>query len=147
MSLRAVPTRSRLRAGFFVSLLCLSSSLDATAAIVLGQLDGRILDRETGDGIAGALLYLQSATDPDRQLEFRSRTKGLFSIAELPAGTWQLNVVAFGYNALHRLVDIDADTTRLDLYLKAQPLLIDEVIVHARRDNNKEHTAAFVETL
>jgi len=147
VSLHAVPTRSRLRAGFFVSLLCLTTSLDATAAIVLGQLDGRILDRETGDGIAGALLHLQSATDPDRQLEFRSRAEGLFSIAELPAGTWQLNVAAFGYNALHRLIDIYADTTRLDLYLKAQPLLIDEVIVHARRDNNKEHTAAFVETL
>ncbi len=32
MSLHAVPTRSRLRAGFFVSLLCLTTSLDATAA-------------------------------------------------------------------------------------------------------------------
>ena len=146
MSLCTAATRSHSRAGFLVFLLLTGLLLKTGPLCAQARLEGRLFDRASGHALVGALLQLQS-TLPARQRHARSDTNGAFQLDQLSPGIWQLTVEMLGYLPLRRQLQIAAGPQRLDLFLQAQPLIIDEVVVHARRQGESKHSAGFVETI
>ena len=131
-------TRTRSRAGFFVALLI---NVECTA------LWGGTLQAVLRDGdvpVVGAMVTVRAGGDIRAT---HSDSAGAFSIADLIPGVWKLAIESVGYRPLERSVEIGAATLQLDLTLESMPLLMDEMVVRARRDAAGSHTAAFVETI
>ena len=145
-------TRSRSRVGLFFIALLLSLQPEALLA---GGLQGRLLDGDTP--VSGAVLTLRSASGA--VYATRSDTDGAFQLQDLPPGAWELRVEMLGYRPLERHVQTGvvsemgaarsdaAPPTEIELYLDPLPLLMDEMVVRARRDPKGGHTAAFVEAI
>lgn len=87
------PTRSRTRAGFLISLLGLLAL--QPPPLEADVLEGRLLDAEAGEPVAGALLTLRSPSGSVRSA--RSDTAGAFRVEDLPAGAWDVSVGRLGY--------------------------------------------------
>ncbi|MEE3259751.1 MAG: TonB-dependent receptor plug domain-containing protein [Candidatus Latescibacterota bacterium] len=139
-------TRSRSRVGLFFIALLLALQPEALLA---GGLQGRLFDGDTP--VSGAVLTLHSASGAIHAA--RSDADGAFQLQDLPPGAYELRVEMLGYRPLERRVQIGAShgdaapPTEIELTLKPLPLLMDEMVVRARRDPKGGHTAAFVEAI
>ena len=142
MPATSTQTRSRSRAGIFVLFLLLFLQ---PQALLAGSLRGRLLDRDTGRPVSGAALTLRAPSGTIRSA--RSDTAGLFHLNNLSPDTWDLRVERMGYRTLQVRLLIASPPTSVELHLESLPLLMDEMVVRARRDPEGEHTAAFVETI
>ncbi|NKB65615.1 MAG: TonB-dependent receptor [Candidatus Latescibacteria bacterium] len=140
-------TRSHSRAGFFVGLLLAGLLAPARPLAAQGRLEGRLYDRDSGAAVAGALLLFQPTADPSQQYPTHSDTTGTFRFDKLPLGPGKLSVEMLGYAPLQQTLEIVSDQPSLDLFLQPQALVIDEVVVQARRPGQAQHSAAFVETI
>ncbi len=142
-------TRSRTRAGFFISpsllLLGLLPALHPGVASA-EVLQGRLIDQATEAPITGAVLTL-SAPSSGKVHSARSDTSGSFRLENLSPGTWDLRLERLGYRPLRLPLRIGAGPTSVEWRLEPLPLLVDELIVRARRHPGEEHVAAFVETI
>lgn len=138
----STPTRSYSRAGFFIAFLSLALH---PAALLAGSLQGRLLDRDAGRPVSGATLTLRAASGAVHAV--RSDTTGAFLLDNLSTGTWDLRVERLGYRLLQGPIQIGASPTWVELHLQPLPMLMDELVVRARRDPAGEHLAAFVETI
>ncbi len=141
------PTRSRTRAGFFISPL-LAGLLSALHPQVLaaGVLQGRLVDQESGAPVSGAVVTLR-APSSGQVHSTRSDTSGFFRLENLPPGTWNLRLERLGYRPVRLPFRIGAGPAAVEWRLEPIPLLVDEMIVRARRHPAEEHVAAFVETI
>ena len=143
MPAHGAPTRSRTRAGFLISLLGLLALLPPP--LLAGVLEGRLLDRDSGSPVAGALLTLTAPSGEVRSA--RSDSAGAFRLEDLPAGAWDLGARRLGYRPRQaRLLTTDG-LTSVEWRLEPLPLLMDEMVVRARRRPGGEPVAAFVETI
>ena len=138
----STPTRSYSRAGFFIVFLSLALH---PAALLAGSLQGRLLDPDAGRPVSGAVLTLRAASGAVHAV--RSDTTGTFRLENLSTGTWDLRVERLGYRPLQAPIQIGASPTWVELHLQSLPMLMDELVVRARRDPAGEHLAAFVETI
>lgn len=138
----STPTRSYSRAGFFIVSLLLALHPAASWA---GSLQGRLLDPDAGRPVAGAALTLSAASGAVHVV--RSDATGAFQLENLSTGTWDLRVERLGYRPLQGPIEIGAAPTWVELHLQALPMLMDELVVRARRDPAGKHIAAFVETI
>ncbi len=142
MPRKSTQTRSRSRAGIFVLFLLLFLQPDPLLA---GNLRGRLLDRDTGRPVSGAVLTLRDPSGSIRSA--RSNRAGVFHLENLASKPWDLRVERLGYRPLQRRVDLGAGPASLELLLESLPLVMDELVVRARRDPHLGHTGAFVEII
>ena len=138
----STPTRSHSRAGFFIVFLSLALHPEVLWA---GSLQGRLLDRDAGRPVTSAVLTLSAPSGAVRFV--RSDTAGTFHLENLPTGTWDLRVERLGYRPLQDHVQIGASPTSVELHLQPLPMLMDELVVRARRAPEGKHIASFVETI
>ena len=141
-----IATRSRTRAGFFILplLFGLFPALHPEA-LSAGVLQGRLVDKGTGAPVSGAVLTLRSPSGAVHSA--RSDTSGSFLLENLSPGIWNLRVERLGYRPLRLPFRAGAGAAAVDLRLEPLPLLVDEMVVRARRHPGEEHAAAFVETI
>ncbi len=137
------PTRSRTRAGFLISLLGLLAL--QPPPLLAGVLEGRLLDADAGEPVAGALLTLRSPSGAVRSA--RSDTAGAFRLEDLPPGAWDLGVRRLGYRPHRARLQTGDGLASVEWRLEPLPLLMDEMVVRARRHPGGEPVAAFVETI
>ena len=132
------PTRTLSRAGFFIVLLL---SLESST-LWGGSLQGVLRD---GDALVpGAVVTVRLGG------EIRvthSDSVGVFSFFDLMAGAWTLRAERVGYRPLEQGIEVGATLLQFDLSLEPLPLLMDEMVVRARRAAARSHTAAFVEVV
>ena len=134
----STPTRTRSRAGFFIALLL---SLESSA-LWGGSLQGVLRD---GDApVPGAMVTVRTGGELRAT---HSDSAGAFSFADLMAGAWTLRAERVGYRPLEQRVEIGATLLQLDLSFESLPLLMDEMVVRARRAAARSHTPAFVEAI
>ena len=138
------PTRSRTRAGFFLPLWTLLLALQPPP-LLAGVLEGRLLDGDAGEPVAGALLTLRSPSGAVRST--RSDSAGAFRLEDLPSGAWDLAARRLGYRPLQARLRTGDGLTSFEWRLEPLPLLMDEMVVRARRHPGGEPVAAFVETI
>ena len=135
-------TRTHSRAGFFIVFFLLVLN---PAALLAGSLQGRLLDPDAGRPVSGAVLTLSAPSGAVHSV--RSDTTGTFRLENLSTGTWDLRVERLGYRPLQGHVQIGAALTSVELHLESLPMLMDELVVRARRDPKGKHIASFVETI
>ncbi|HIC36944.1 MAG TPA: TonB-dependent receptor [Candidatus Marinimicrobia bacterium] len=115
---------------FLKTIISLFFIVEFALAIDTGKLAGRVLDKETGDPLAGANVmiletYMGSAADVD----------GGYLILNIPPGKYKVRAEVIGYSAMN-VVDvlITGDlTTTIDFPLASTVLESDEVVVLAER--------------
>ena len=141
------PTRSRTRAGFFVSPL-LTGLLPALfpGVLLAGILQGRLVDRDSGTPVSGAVATLRAPASGQVR-SARSDSSGCFRLDNLSPGTWNLRLERLGYRPLELPFRMGAGPAAVEWRLEPLPLRVDETIVRARRGPGEEHAAAFVETI
>ncbi|MCY4605964.1 MAG: carboxypeptidase-like regulatory domain-containing protein, partial [Gemmatimonadetes bacterium] len=130
-------TRTHSRAGFFIVFLLLALHPEALLA---GSLQGQLLDPDAGRPVSGAVLTLSAPSGAVHSV--RSDTTGTFRLENLSTGTWDLRVERLGYRPLHGHVQIGAAPTSVELHLQFLPMLMDELVVRARRDLEGKHIAS-----
>ena len=114
-------------------------------ALLAGSLQGRLLDQDAGRPVSGAVLTLSAPSGAVHSV--RSDTSGSFRLENLATGTWDLRVERLGYRPLQGHIQIGAAPTSVELHLQSLPMLMDELVVRARRDPEGKHIASFVETI
>ena len=135
-------TRTHSRAGFFIVFFLLALH---PGALLAGSLQGRLLDPDAGRPVSGAVLTLSAPSGAVHSV--RSDTSGSFRLENLSTGTWDLRVERLGYRSLHGRIQIGPSPTSVELHLQSLPMLMDELVVRARRDSEGKHIASFVETI
>jgi outer membrane receptor protein involved in Fe transport len=97
---------------------------------VTGTLRGRILSVAAGRPVDGASVRLLETGD-----SASSDGNGAFEIVQIPVGTYEMIVEAIGFaSATLTRVRVTSDTdTELTVELKAQPMLVTEVVVTPNR--------------
>ena len=112
---------------------------------VAAELQGRVLDTESQQTVPGVVLRLQSVAGGSTRHGV-SDIDGRYHFADLPSGRWELEARSLAYHPARIPVDITSGAITVDLLLAPLPLVMDEVVVRARQDE-RQHTAAFVERL
>ena len=135
-------TRTHSRAGFFIVFFLLALH---PAGLLAESLQGRLLDQDAGRPVSGAVLTLSASSGAVHSV--RSDTSGSFHLENLATGTWDWRVERLGYRPLHGHIQIGATSTSVELHLQSLPMLMDELVVRARRDPAGKHIASFVETI
>jgi iron complex outermembrane receptor protein len=114
-------------------------ALDCRAAL----LQGRVLDQDTGAPLALAQVRVFS---PSSRQQTHTDSSGAFAL-ELEEGRWRIEVQSLGYAPLRQALDLAADRLWLDFSLPPLPLLMDELVVRARRADSVGYAPAFVESI
>ncbi|MFC1526931.1 TonB-dependent receptor plug domain-containing protein, partial [Candidatus Latescibacterota bacterium] len=135
---RGHPTRLAL------SCLCLVGLLVWPRPVLAGIVVGRVWDAESGSPIPGASFRATHRQHPPHGT--LTDSLGGFQL-ELVPGRWDLAVQALGYEPSERQLAVGADQIRLDLPLAVQPLLMDEMLVRARRPGSAVPVPAFVQVI
>jgi outer membrane receptor for ferrienterochelin and colicin len=113
--------------GFVCLGLCFVSAVAAkeTQALKMGTLTGRIFDKATGDDAVLVTLTLKN-----RLFERSITVDGNFTMAAIPAGSYQILVIAIGYEPLELTVEVFAEeTVDVELPLVRQEVKLSEVVV------------------
>jgi len=99
-----------------------------------GKIKGRVLDKETGEVLVGATLYIKELNKG-----VLSGLDGTFLINNLPEGRYNLLCSFLGYNKQEKLIIIkDSSTIVNDFYLVPVSSEIDQVVVTANSLKNTE---------
>ena len=92
-----------------------------------GTIVGRIVDSLTGEARRGAVVAIPAAA-----LVATANEQGQFAIARVPVGNQTVQIRAIGYQAVVRRVVVrQADTTRIDVALSRDPMMMDAVRANA----------------
>jgi hypothetical protein len=117
------------------SLAMILTSSQLTMAAEAGMITGVVVDRSTGDKIAGATIKV----DGTKKGAY-SDLKGHFVIKSLDAGVYTVSIRALGYNDLtvNSVEVAPGAEVKLDLMLQSQALEKEAVVVEAAaiRDND-----------
>lgn len=95
-----------------------------------GLLRGRLL------GATGAPLADAQVAVRDAGVQVRTDAEGRFAMAELPNGTWNLDVRAVGYDPLTRAVDVLRDDSSVVSYTMSRFVALDTFRIRSRMPNN-----------
>ena len=117
------------------------------SAAMAGRLHGTVVDAELGTPVPGAAIRAAPLIPPDRpNYHSSSDSSGAFSL-DLAAGTWLVRVEAFGYQRSQLELRVGEGETTAPFRLQSQPLVMDELLVRARRTGEGAHSPAFVESI
>ena len=110
-------------------MLCLSMNLQAQT----GTIKGKIKDAESNETLVGANVVIAGTT-----LGSATDANGMYTIADLSAGEYTLEVSYTGFQNLKKIVVVKAgETTEVDFTMGAAVLLGQEVVVSASRKAEK----------
>jgi TonB-dependent starch-binding outer membrane protein SusC len=108
----------------FALSIGLNQNLLASDASKTVEISGRIIDRATGETLAGAAVLI-----PGTGLGEVTNSDGEYTISNIPAEqTIRLRVSYLGYKSESREVNLDKDT-RIDFQLDLDVLLLDQITV------------------
>ena len=117
-----------------LSIVGLALLAFARPALAQGTLSGVVLDRQTGDPLVGALVFLEGT-----QLGMTCDIEGRFQLFEVPSGTYVLASSMIGYQDASIIgVEVqDSEVAKLVITLRPEALEIDdEVVVEAKALRN-----------
>ena len=116
------------------------------AGPLAGQdLPGRVVDADSGTPLVSAFVRAVAVDADHTPRTATTDTAGAFHL-DLPLGRWRLEAEAFAYRPTSRELTVPGAPGVLELRLEPLPLVMDEMVVRARRDREAP-TAAFVESL
>ena len=123
-----------LRAGQFVLIaepLNVTYGGDRQPEALLGTLEGRAVDAETGDPLPGASVFLV-----DARIGALAGSDGGFAVPNLPAGRYAVRVSFIGYRPVRLDLDVYPLSPRLPVVVRLppEPLAASEVKVDALGD-------------
>ncbi len=135
----------RQTATYMMVLLACSLAINNLFAGTTGKLAGLVVDKETGEGLAGVNVYFEgtsigAATDVD----------GYYTIINIPPGTYTLSVSMIGYRLVTvEGIKIQSDrTTTQNVSLVQEAMETDAVVIVAERpliERDRTSTAAYVD--
>ncbi|GAB4337217.1 MAG: TonB-dependent receptor [Calditrichia bacterium] len=121
---------------FIISIIL---SIVIVAMAQSGTIQGVVLDRQTGAGLAGADLYLKST-----RMGTTTDAEGYFILANVPAGKYTLEVSYLGYHTATIAVTVqEGQNSEVKVNLEPTPVLGRHVVVVATRAREGETPAAF----
>ena len=128
------------------TLLTTLLTLFAAAAFAQkGGVTATVVDADTGESVAGAVLTLTPVKTPEKKQYFTSAFKGAVSIPSLAYGEYSLSVAFLGYNNLDTTFRVSASKVSLGL-LKLKPgVQIETVVKEAKalRTSQKGDTVSY----
>ncbi|MGF1636157.1 MAG: TonB-dependent receptor [Cyclobacteriaceae bacterium] len=116
---------------FYWLLLLLSMPFAAAAQ---HSITGKVIDKSTGEGLAGANIILQNSFKATA-----TNMDGNYQITGLSPGRYTLIVSYVGYKSTKKEVSLDSDK-KMDIVLSEQSFLAEEIIVTATRASDKTPT-------
>lgn len=124
---------------------CVLTFLSLTAFAQKGTVTASVVDADTGESVAGAVVTVTPVATPDKKLYFTSAYKGALSIPSLAYGDYTLTVAFLGYNELS--VPVKVSSAKLDLgKLSLKPgVQIETVVKEAKalRTSQKGDTVSY----
>jgi iron complex outermembrane receptor protein len=111
-------------------------------AQTLTTLKGTISDKN-GAAIAAASVYLLNTN-----FKVATNNKGEFTVANVPAGKYDIAVSAVGYASMNKVININTSSVQINLQMATSDSQLGEVIVSAqKRDEQAQRIPASVSTL
>ena len=111
------------------------------------RVHGKVVDEESGEPLIGAIVRLQPLGEAGKTRGTVTDSIGSF-LLELPTESyWEVVVEALGYKRAQRQVHIDLEGIELNFGLVVEPLMMDEMLGQARREEGQRSTPAFVEVI
>ncbi|MEJ7778085.1 MAG: TonB-dependent receptor [Daejeonella sp.] len=98
------------------------------------SISGKITDKQTGQALEGAGIYLE-----DSFITARADPSGSYGIKNLKAGKYVVRIRYLGYQGMEKSISVTENLT-LDFQLSANTLLADEVLVKATRATENSAT-------
>ena len=128
-------------------LCCLLLGATMSARAEGGSVRGKVVDGESGEPLIGAIVRLQPLSKTGKARGTVTDSVGRFQF-ELPMESyWKIVVEALGYERAQRQVRVEADGVEVNFGLLVEPLMMDEMLVQARREEGQRSTPAFVEVI
>ena len=95
-----------------------------------GKIVGKAIDQSTGQPVAGALVEVEGT-----EMGANTEEDGRFAIMSVPAGTWNVTVMATGYGTTTRsdVLVIADQTVSVDFRLSSKVIQIEEKVIRAER--------------
>lgn len=106
-----------------ISALLLLSSLSFAQS---GTLTGTVTDQSSGEPLAGVNIYIS-----ELEKGTASDIDGNFTIEELKFGTYTVRATYVGYDTYEQPVNIEQDTTTLNIVMSSQMQQLEDVVVTA----------------
>ncbi len=128
-----------------ILLTTLLTLLSAAVYAQKGSVTATILDADTGESVAGAVVTVTPTRTPDKKLYFTSAYKGAVSIPSLAYGEYTLTVAFLGYNDLTQTFEVKSAKRNLG-ELKLKPgVQIETVVKEAKaiRTSQKGDTVSY----
>lgn len=128
--------------------LLLTTLLTLVAAAAFAQkssVSATVVDADTGEGVAGAVLTLSPVKTPDKKQGFASGYKGTVSIPSLAYGEYALSVSFIGYNNLDTTIRVSVPKINLGTLRLRPGVRIETVVkeVKALRTSQKGDTVSY----
>ncbi len=126
-------------------LTTLLSVFSIAAFAQKGSVTATVVDADTSETVAGAVLTVASVKNPDSKQYFTSAYKGSVTIAALAYGEYTLSVAFLGYNTLETTFKVTAAKQNIGL-LKLKPgVQIETVVKEAKsmRTSQKGDTVSY----
>jgi iron complex outermembrane recepter protein len=98
-------------------LLCCLFGVSYAAAQQRGEISGTVTNALSGDPVAGATVAIGAAGQPHVG---KTDAAGTFSIADVPAGTYQMEIQADGYLHLHSQISVTGGAQTIDQRLSPE---------------------------
>lgn len=113
-----------LRSALLVAVVCI---FGATAALAQsGTIQGTVTDGQTSEVLPGVNVYIQSLNKGAA-----TTSGGMFTIEDVPYGTYEVRFSFIGYQELTRSVTVDQETITLDVSLTSAERELGEIVVTA----------------
>ena len=128
--------------------ILLTTLLTLCAAAVFaqrGSVTATVVNADTGESVAGAVLFVSPVKTPEKQQGFTSAFKGAVSMPSLAYGEYKLSVSFIGYNNLDTTFRVSAPKLNLGV-LKLKPgVQIETVVKEAKalRTSQKGDTVSY----
>jgi TonB-linked SusC/RagA family outer membrane protein len=124
---------SRLRDRFGLLAAVLATVVTAPLAAQAGTVSGQITDRTTSQPIPSARLQV---TQTGKVVAVRF--DGRYTVTDLPAGSYDIRVIAVGYAAERKAVTVTGgQTATLDFALNPVPYTIEEIVTTATGEQRR----------
>jgi TonB-linked SusC/RagA family outer membrane protein len=136
-----IPRIRRLCVGIAVAALMIGPA--AVAPAQQGTIAGQVTDQSTGAGVPAARILLGGTNS-----SAVTNADGRYTIAGVPAGTYEVRVAIIGYAGLNRRVTVGAgEIANADFALKPAAVSLDALVVTATGEQRARELANAVSTI
>jgi hypothetical protein len=97
--------------------------------VKLETVSGHIRDRQTGEDIIGANIYISSINHSES-----SNNYGFYSIT-IPKGNYEISITHIGYKTIRIPVHLEVSISSFDILLEQQSVSLNEVAVHSDNES------------